>query len=177
MLTVSAAPSPLSIAAAAASLAIAAASPSPFQAGGAGEVASVAAAVGLASVAAQQGVASVASPSAASLALTLAAVSLAPVDGAVAIDVSQGNTFVVAMDASATISFVNWPAAGRSQRLAVYFVQDATGDRVATWPAVKWPDGQAAELSPTPGAIDCVVFDTFDGGATVFANLVGEGYA
>ena len=81
------------------------------------------------------------------------------------------------MNASATLSFVDWPAAGRSQRVAVYFVQDATGGRVATWPAVKWPDGAAPALSLQPGAIDCVVFDSYDGGETVFANLVGEGYA
>jgi hypothetical protein len=177
MLTISAAPPPLSLAAAAASLAIAAAAPSPFQAGGAGQVASVAASPAAASVAAQTGGASVSPPSAAALALTLQAISLAPTNGAVAIDLSKGNTFVVAMNANAAIAFVNWPLAGRSQRAAVYFVQDAIGDRVAEWPAVKWPDGQAPALSTAPGAIDCVVFDSFDGGATVFANLVGEGYA
>jgi hypothetical protein len=176
MLTISAAPSPLSVAAAAASLAIAAASPSPFLAGGAGQVASVVAAPSGASVAAQAGGVSVSGQSAAALALTLQAVSLAPVDGEVAIDVSQGNTFVVAMNAAAAVRFVNWPA-GRAQRVAVYFVQDAVGDRVASWPPVKWPDGQPPMLSTAPGAIDCVVFDTFDGGETVFANLVGEGYA
>ena len=122
------------------------------------------------------GVALAAPPSATALALTLQAVSLAPIDGVATIDVSKGNTFVVAMNASAAIGFVNWPPAGRTQRVAVYFVQDASGGRVAAWPAAKWPDGQAPALSVTPGAIDCVVFDTFDGGATLFANLVGEGY-
>ncbi|MGD0642169.1 MAG: hypothetical protein ABSC22_15585 [Roseiarcus sp.] len=177
MLTIAPAPSPLNLAAALAGLAIAAASPSPLQAEGAAGVASVAAGTGVASVAASAaGVAVSALSDAAALALTLQAVSLAPIAGAVAIDVAKGNTFVVAMNASAAISFLNWPPAGRSQRVAVYFVQDAIGGRVASWPAVKWPDGQAPALSIEPGAIDCVVFDSFDGGANVFGNLVGEGY-
>jgi hypothetical protein len=169
MLRIAAAPSPLNVAAAAAAGLALAAAGSAFQ---------VQAATRSASLAAQLGDVSAAStpPSAASLAMTLATVPLAPIGGAVAIDLSRGNTFVVAMTANATISFLNWPA-GRSQRVAVYFVQDETGSRLATWPAVKWPDGQAPALSQNAGAIDCVVFDSFDGGASVFANLVGEGYA
>jgi hypothetical protein len=177
-LTISAAPSPLAVAAAAAVLAIGAASPSPpFAAAAAGAVGAIAGANAIASVAAAPAGVGVASPSAATLALSLAAPSLAPVGGEVAIDVSKGNTFVVALDAAAAIALTNWPAAGRSQRVAVYFVQDSVGGRVATWPAVKWPDGQAPALSTAPGAIDCVVFDSFDGGETVFGNLVGEGYS
>ncbi len=178
MLNVAVAPAPLAIAAALPGLWIAAAVASTLQATSGGAVASVASTPSGASVAASEISVSVAALSeAAALALTLKAVSLAPVAGAVAVDVSLGNTFVVAMNASATISFLNWPASGRSQRVAVYFVQDATGARVATWPAVKWPDGAAPALSIGADAIDCVVFDSFDGGETVFANLVGEGYA
>ncbi|MGD0564550.1 MAG: hypothetical protein ABSA66_15845 [Roseiarcus sp.] len=178
MLNVAAAPAPLGIAAALPGLSIVAAATSSLQATSGGAVASVASSASTASVTASEIAVAVAALSeAAALALTLKAVTLAPIAGAVAIDLSQGNTFVVEMNASATLSFLNWPAAGRSQRVAVYFVQDATGSRVAAWPAVKWPDGAAPALSLSPNAIDCVVFDSFDGGETVFANLVGEGYA
>ncbi len=177
MLTIAAAPSPFAICAALPGLAISAAAPSPLQAQGAGGVASVAASPSAASVAAGEGGVSVSATSAAALAMTLQAVSLAPASGAVTIDVSKGNTFVVAMNSAAAISLLNWPAPGRSQRVAVYFVQDAAGDRVATWPSVKWPDGAAPALSIAANAIDCVVFDSYDGGETIFGNLVGEGYA
>jgi hypothetical protein len=109
------------------------------------------------------------------LALTLAVEALQPANGAVAIDASQGNSFVVDLTSDAALSFINWPAA-RSQRVVVYFVQDATGARVVSWPACKWSDGQPATLSTAPGAIDAVVFDFEPNLQTLFASQVGANY-
>jgi hypothetical protein len=169
MLRLSAAPAAFGVAAAAAAGLALAAAASSWQ---------VQAAVRTGSVAAQlDGAALAQPPSAPALGLALAAVQLAPVGGAVAIDVSKGNTFVVAMNASAAFGFANWPAAGRDQRVVVYCVQDAAGGRTASFAGVKWPDGAAPELSSAPGAVDCLVFDSFDGGATIYGNLVGGDYA
>jgi len=176
MLTISAAAPPLTIAAAAAALSLGAANPSPLQANGANAIAQVAAAAG-ASVAASAAQASVAAPGAANLAATTKALAAQPASGAVAIDCSQANTFAFLLEGAAAFSFVNWPAAGRDQRVVVYCVQDAAGGRAARFASVKWPDGATPELSSAPGAVDCLVFDSFDGGATIYGNLVGGDYA
>jgi hypothetical protein len=176
MLTIATAPSPLVVAAAAAALTIGAASPSALQANGANAVASVSPVAG-ASVAASGAGASVAARGLADAAATTRALSFQPASGATSIDCSQGNTFGFTLEGAAAFAFARWPTTGRDQRVVVYLAQDATGGRTASFAGVKWPDGAAPELSTSAGAVDCLVFDSFDGGQTIFGNLVGGAYA
>jgi archaellum component FlaC len=101
-------------------------------------------------------------------------------NGNVVIDAVYGNTFYLVLNQNVgTLTFKNWTPGTISQRLVLYLQQDATGSRTITsWdPAVKWNGGEVPTLSETAAAIDCIVFETFDNGATVFGNIVGQGYS
>ena len=101
------------------------------------------------------------------------------VDGVLSLNVAQADTFRIDLAGDVTsVVLTGWPASGLSKRVAIYFVQDAVGSRAVTWPAAwKWSAGVAHALSTDPGAIDCFVFVSIDGGATVFGNVVGLAYA
>lgn len=98
--------------------------------------------------------------------------------GAVVLPISQANTINLILTGNASsMAFDQWPAPGISERVTVYVRQDSVGGRVISgWPtAIKWTGGIPV-LSTTPNAIDCLVFDSLDGGATIFGNLVGQSY-
>ena len=101
------------------------------------------------------------------------------VAGILALNVSQSDTFRVDVTADITaVVLAGWPASGQSRRVAIYFVQDDIGGHVVTWPAsYKWSNGIAHALSTAPNAIDCFVFASLDGGASIFGNVVGLSYA
>lgn len=62
----------------------------------------------------------------------------------------------VTLTANCTFTFPT-PAAGKSFTLTL--VQDATGSRLATWPAsVKWPGGTAPTLTTTATKADVISF-------------------
>lgn len=46
--------------------------------------------------------------------------------------------------------------------------QDATGARVITWPTLKWPNGYAPLLTPTPSTSDIFAFTYVAGGWIAF---------
>lgn len=98
----------------------------------------------------------------------------------VVIDAATATTFFLYLESSVTdFSIINWPNDGKSQRIAIYFKQDATGSRnVVNWPSnTLWSYGQYPVLTPKPNAVDCIVFDTFDGGVTIFGGIVGIDYS
>jgi len=76
------------------------------------------------------------------------------------IDFTMGNFQKSTLDGSPTYTFTN-PSGPTTVILRL--IQDATGSRVATWPAtVKWPGGTAPTLTTTALAVDIVAF-YFDG--------------
>ena len=76
------------------------------------------------------------------------------------IDFGTGNNHKSTMTGACTYTFTA-PAGPAS--LVLRLIQDATGSRVATWPAtVKWSGGTAPTLTTTANAIDIVTF-YFDG--------------
>lgn len=109
------------------------------------------------------------------------AVALAPNAGMIEIDVAQANCFHVEPHFDITaVSFVNWPPAGYSQRLTLYVTQPAQGGPVGI---TGWPSGtrfgnggHAPQLATSPGAVSCLVFESFDGGATIFGKLAESNY-
>lgn len=115
----------------------------------------------------------------ASQALALVAIPIQPGAGRLTLDLSQANTFRVTLTQSVTmIELTNLPASGKSERVTVYFAQDGAGSRtVSGWTGVRWSGGEAPTLSTTPYAVDCIVLDVMDSGATVLGNLVGLSYS
>jgi hypothetical protein len=62
--------------------------------------------------------------------------------------------------------------------LELVLTQDATGGRLVTWPSsVRWPGGDAPTLSTAAGAVDRLVFVTYNGGTTWYGDVIGLGYA
>lgn len=109
-------------------------------------------------------------------AATTAMVDLGTVAGALAIDAAAGNTVRATLVGDVSAISITGAPIGRSQRLVVYLAQDSVGGRRLSLPAgaVRWADGIAADLSTTPGAIDCIVFDLVAG--IVYGNAVGTDY-
>lgn len=108
--------------------------------------------------------------------------SISPVAGVLTIDLSQLNTQLVLLNGNVTsIVFSGWPAAGITQRQTIYFKQDGTGGwtvAAGAWTAanVKFPDAIKPVITVAPNAVDCCVFDSFDGGVTIYGNIVGQAY-
>lgn len=72
------------------------------------------------------------------------------------IDWTSGQKQRLLLDNNPTITFVAPPG---PCNLTLKVVQDATGNRTVTWPAnVRWPNGQAANLTNAGDAIDLVSF-------------------
>lgn len=61
----------------------------------------------------------------------------------------------VTLTAPCTLTF---PAASAGASFTLVLRQDATGGRVVTWPAVKWPGGAAPTITPTASAVDVIQF-------------------
>lgn len=93
--------------------------------------------------------------------------------GTIAIDCALGNYFTLAASGNMTsFTFSNLPAAGRAQTIMIRITQDATGSRIATWPAsFKWAGGTTGALSTPANAIDVLAITTFDQGTTWIATL------
>lgn len=76
-----------------------------------------------------------------------------------------------------TISF-NTGLGDKLNSLELVITQDATGGRTIVWnETVKWPGGLEPILSTEPGAIDRILFTSYDGGATWFGDTIGLAYA
>ena len=81
----------------------------------------------------------------------------------------------VTLSANCTFTF-SGATAGRACSLELVLTQDGTGGRTATWPgSVKWSGG-APTLTATAGAVDRLVFTTYDGGTTWYGDLIGKNY-
>jgi hypothetical protein len=68
--------------------------------------------------------------------------------------------------------FNSLPGTGKAQTIRIYITQDATGSRVATFPAsFKWAGGTVGVLSTAANAKDLLELRTFDQGTTWQATL------
>ena len=104
---------------------------------------------------------------------------ISSVDGRLEIDAALASTYVVMLTENVTeIVYKNWPVDTESQRIALYFMQMSDGECTVTgWPSITmWPGGFEPEISRGVHVIDCIVIDLFDGGNTIFGNLVGRNY-
>jgi hypothetical protein len=93
------------------------------------------------------------------------------------INLADGNVHMVTLTASISNVSITGAINGVACSVSIYLKQDTTGGRVITWPAtIKWPGGIAPTLTATANAIDLIVLETLDGGATWFGALAGADY-
>lgn len=96
--------------------------------------------------------------------------------GALTLDCSLGTYFKVALNANATITISNAPAAARAVGITVLFTADGTL-RTLTWPAsVVWASGIAPTMTSTNNKRDLITLITEDAGTTWFGVVVGQNY-
>ena len=87
---------------------------------------------------------------------------------AITISWNDSNVQYVTMTGNCTFTFSN-PQSGAIYRLILK--QDATGTRLATWPAtVSWPGGTAPTLSTTAADLDIITF-VYDGVSTKYHGV------
>ena len=93
--------------------------------------------------------------------------------GTIAIDCALGDYFTLAATGNMTsFTFSNLPASGKAQTILVRITQDATGSRVATFPAsFKWASGTAGVLSTAANSVDVLAITTFNQGTSWIATL------
>ena len=93
------------------------------------------------------------------------------------VNLANGNVFSATLTAATTFTF-SGATASTACSFGLYLAQDATGSRIATWPAsVKWSGGTAPTLSTAANALDILVFETIDGGTTWYGSLVGTNFS
>lgn len=97
---------------------------------------------------------------------------------AYAINLATSNVFEITMTDNCTFTFTNPAATGTAHSFTLKLIQDATGSRLATWPAsVKWPAAIAPTLTTTAAHIDILTFLTTDGGTKYDGFVSGQNYA
>lgn len=86
---------------------------------------------------------------------------MGPVSGAVDVDLSLGNTFVMELVGSITLTFSNLPPAGQRQSITLLFKQGGSGSYTVTYSGitVNWSDGAAPVLTTTVGKTDAIQLD------------------
>jgi hypothetical protein len=95
-----------------------------------------------------------------------------------ALDVQTANIFTRTLTAATTAFTFTAPPTGQAWTITLFLTQDATGGRLATFPAgLKWPNATAPTPDTTAGRTNIYTFTTLDGGASWFASLGGKGMA
>ena len=88
------------------------------------------------------------------------------------VSLANGTVQFITMTGNCTFTFPT-PTAGKS--FSLFLIQDATGSRLATWPAsVKWPYGVTPTLTTTASKTDRFVF-TSDG-TYWYGSVAGQSY-
>lgn len=90
------------------------------------------------------------------------------------IDWTADHVHRIVLDASCTLSFANVPATGTYAIVKLLVIQDATGGRTLTYPAaVTWGNAGTPVLQTAANGVDFLVFETVDGGTTVYGSQPG----
>lgn len=76
-----------------------------------------------------------------------------------------------------SFTITGWPAAGILARV-VLRVDNTGAYNINSWPATtKWVGGLAPTVTSGAGKIDIFILTTFDGGVTLYGNVVGQDYS
>jgi hypothetical protein len=95
--------------------------------------------------------------------------------GSVALNRNNGEVQRLSVTGNVTAMTVsNWAPSGTFGKLSLEVVN--TGSFTVVWPTgTKWPGGSAPTV--TPSGRDIFVLMSFDGGTTIYGNVVGQAYA
>lgn len=89
---------------------------------------------------------------------------LGNITGSVNIDLSSGGVITGTMTGNCTFAFTNPPSSGYVRDVELRLTQDATGSRIATWPANgAWPGASAFVLTTAANAEDVIGFSVDSG--------------
>ena len=107
------------------------------------------------------------------------AVTVTQSSGTVTIDLAQGNFFEFTLTENVTgWTFSNLATSGTASSWIIKITQHASSAKTIAYPAaIKWAGGTDHVMSTATGSIDIVSMFTIDGGTTVYANIVGKGFA
>ena len=107
------------------------------------------------------------------------AVTVSQSSGTVTLDLAQGNFFEFTLTENVTgWTFSNLASSGTASSWIIKITQHASSAKTVTYPAaVKWAGGTDHVMSTATGSIDIVSMFTIDGGTTIYANIVGKGFA
>lgn len=96
-------------------------------------------------------------------------------DGNVTITCVYANTFHFELvEDINSIEFKSWPSKTIAQRVILY-VKNTGTFTMTGWPAnILWSGGEIPII--TPNGTDCLVFESFDNGNTIFGNIAGQDY-
>ena len=97
----------------------------------------------------------------------------------VTLDLAQGNFFEFTLTENVTgWTFSNLATSGTASSWIIKITQHASSAKTVAYPAaVKWAGGTDHVMSTSTGSIDIVSMFTIDGGTTIYANIVGKGFA
>lgn len=102
---------------------------------------------------------------------------LGDVTDTIAVDLTQGDTFLVNLTGGqATMTITNPSDAVRTSQMFTMALTQGTGANLVAWPSnVKWSYGRAPVLSYKQGVRDIFQFVTYDHGTNWFGTLVMAG--
>lgn len=100
---------------------------------------------------------------------------ISPATGAITLDLSTSNVFVLTLTGPVTITISNSGSVG--EVYSAFIIVKNTSGRTITWPgSVKWPSGSAPGTSAGATATDIFTLLTEDGGTTYLGAPVGFNY-
>ena len=107
------------------------------------------------------------------------AVTVTQGSGTVTLDLAQGNFFEFTLTENVTgWTFSNLASSGTASSWIIKITQHASSAKTVAYPsAVKWSGGYDHVMSTATDAVDIVSMFTIDGGTTIYANIVGKGFA
>ena len=107
------------------------------------------------------------------------AVTVTQSSGTVTLDLAQGNFFEFTLTENVTgWTFSNLATSGTASSWIIKITQHASSAKTVAYPsAVKWSGGYDHVMSTATDAVDIVSMFTIDGGTTIYANIVGKGFA
>ena len=107
------------------------------------------------------------------------AVTVTQSSGTVTLDLAQGNFFEFTLTQAVTgWTFSNLATSGTASSWIIKITQHGSSAVTVAYPsAVKWSGGYDHVMSTATGSIDIVSMFTIDGGTTIYANIVGQGFA
>ena len=102
--------------------------------------------------------------------------SVGSVSGAITLDRSKGETQIITLAGNVTgITVSNWGGPNTLSKLNLVIVNG--GAFTVSWPSAKWSGGTPPTVTSGAGKTDIYTFITYDGGTTLFGNVVGQNFS